>query len=186
MDGVRSVDKPIFERYLQIDGNYNQPISSERDTDNPYNYGGVSIKFFQNGTRDDKNLNNHSVLTIIDYATIRVVIPGDSEFDSLEKFMKREDFRNAIKDCEILIAPHDGRESAYHQEVVAHCNPRLTIVSDGSICETSSNGKYSSATKRGWKILEKGEWKKRYLLSTNSDGEIYIDFGFGKKNILKG
>lgn len=186
MDGVRSVDKPIFEKYIQIDREYNQPVSSERDTDNPDNYGGVSIKFFQNGTRDDKNLNNHSILTIIHYPKIRVVVPGDNEYDSLEKLMKREDFRNAIKDCDILIAPHHGRESAYHQEFVSHCNSRLTIVSDGSICETSSNGQYSSATKRGWEILEKGTWKKRHLLSTNSDGEVYIDFGYGKeKRFLK-
>ena len=181
MDGVRSVDKPIFEKYIQIDSDYNQLVSSDRDTDNPDNYGGVSIKFFQNGTRDDKNLNNHSILTIIDYATIRVVIPGDNEYNSLEKFMNREDFRNAIKDCDILIAPHHGRESAYHQEFVAHCNPRLTIVSDGSICETSSNGKYSSNS-RGWKVHFRGDLVPRKMLTTNSDGEIYIDFGYNTDN----
>tara|TARA_R110002020_G_scaffold108889_1_gene252211 strand:- start:801 stop:1667 length:867 start_codon:yes stop_codon:yes gene_type:complete len=181
MDGVRSSDKQIFEKYIEINNYYNQPVSSERDTGNPDNYGGVSIKFFQNGTRDDKNLNNHSIITIIDYATIRVVIPGDNEYDSLEKFMQQQDFKEAIKDCDILIAPHHGRESAYHPGFVKYSNPRLTIVSDGSICETSANGKYSSATKRGWDVLDKGKWNKRYLLTTNYDGEVYIDFGFGKE-----
>lgn len=142
MDGVRSGDKPIFEKYIEIDNLYNQPVSSDRDTDNPENYGGVSVKFFQNGTPDDKNLNKHRIITVIDYATIRVVIPGDNEYESLEKFMKLQDFKAAIKDCDILIAPHHGRGSAYHQEFVIHCNPRLTIVSDCSICDTSANGKY--------------------------------------------
>lgn len=179
MDGATSSDKPIFEKYIKIDTNFNQPVSSERDTTNPENYGGVEIKFFQNGTADDKNLNNHSIITVIDYASTRIVIPGDNEYDSLEKFMLRQDFKNAIKDCCILIAPHHGRESAYHTEFVAHCDPRLTIISDGSVCNTSANSKYSTATKRGWNVLKNGELNKRYLLSTNFDGEIYIDFGQG-------
>lgn len=185
MDGVRFGDRPIFEKYIQIDSEYNQPVSSERDTRNPDNYGGVSIQFFQNGTLDDTNLNNHSIITVIDYASIRIVIPGDNEYGSLEKFMQRQDFKDAVKDCNILIAPHHGRESAYHPEFVSYCNPHLTIVSDGSICNTSANSSYS-VNSRGWNIHYKGNKIPRKMLTTNSDGEIYIDFGFGiEKPFLK-
>lgn len=186
MDGASSSDKPIFEKYIQIHKDFNQPVSADKVLTNPDNYGGVEINSFKNGTIDDKNLNNHSLITIIDYASTRIVIPGDNEYDSLEKFMQLQVFKDAIKDCDILIAPHHGRESAYHTEFVGHCNPCLTIISDGSICDTSANTKYQAATKRGWGVWKNGENKTRYLLSTNCDGEIYIDFGPGKeKSFLK-
>ena len=179
LNGASAADKPLFQKYIDLHNSYNTPLSANEIISTPENYGGLKIDFFANGAEDDNNLNNHSKITVIKYAGTKIVIPGDNEYKSLDGLMRLTSFKNAIADCDILIAPHHGRESAYHTEFVSHCNPRLTIISDGSICDTSANSKYSAATKRGWEILERGTWKKRYLLTTNTDGEVYIDFGTG-------
>jgi len=79
------------------------------------------------------------------------------------------------------LAPHHGRESAYHPEFVSLANPRLTIISDGSLCDTSANPKYTQKS-RGWAVWYKGVKRDRFLLTTNTDGEIYIDMGRDMQN----
>lgn len=176
---IRNKDKSKFEKYFEYHEKFTIDISgTEKDPSINANYGGLNFQFFSSPTLPVVNLNNHSIITILEYVGIKVIIPGDNEFASLDLLMKNEAFKNAIKDCDILIAPHHGRESAYHSEFVLHANPRVTIISDGSICDTSANSKYS-ANSRGWLVWKKGTSisTERKLLTTNSDGEIYVTFG---------
>src|SRR5690242_15012967 len=138
---IRNQDKPIFEKYCEINNRYNQPIQEHdtNNTSNPDNFGGLVIKTFTPTSCDHNNFNNHSIITVLEYASIKVVIPGDNEKCSFEELMKRQDFKDAIKDADILLAPHHGRESGYYDDFVTLVNPRLTIVSDGRFCETSAN-----------------------------------------------
>jgi competence protein ComEC len=117
-----------------------------------------------------------------------VVIPGDNEKCSFEELMQRSDFKEAVRNSDILLAPHHGRESGYYHDFVSLVNPRLTIVSDGRFCETSANGRYSQKS-RGWNIYkENGSKEFRRCLTTNTDGEIFVNFGYSSdpnfKNFL--
>lgn len=176
---VRNSDKAKFDKYFEYHERFIENISgTPSDTINNLNYGGLNFKFFNTSSVPLDNLNNHSIITVLDYAGIKVIIPGDNEIASLNILMEQSNFKDAIKNCDILIAPHHGRESAYHSDFVNHANPRITIISDGSICDTSANAKYS-ANSRGWTIWKKGTTisAQRKLLTTNTDGEIYISFG---------
>ena len=171
-------DKAKFEKFFAMDAHYIGDITgTSRDTRIPPNYGDVEIQFFQTANLTD-NLNNRSILTVLKYEDMKIIIPGDNECPSLDQLMNRDDFKSAVKNSDILIAPHHGRYSAYHSEFVKLVNPRISIVSDGSICDTSAN-QYYSANSRGWEIWKNGTKIKRYLLTTNSDGEIYINLGSG-------
>jgi len=177
MIGIRESDKPKYERYFKFDEDYSQSVAgTSNDIFDPMNNGGVTIRRFSTPGLPKNNLNNHSIVTILEYESIKIVIPGDNEWDSLEELMQREDFKTAIANCYVLIAPHHGRESAYHTAFIQHANPAITIISDGSICDTSANAKYSQMS-RGWTVWKNGNNSIRKLLTTNSDGEIYIDFG---------
>jgi beta-lactamase superfamily II metal-dependent hydrolase len=179
MKNIQAVDRPKFEKYFEICSRYNQSaVGTPQDSSDPANYGGLSFQYFETPSLPKDNINNHSIITVLEYAGIKVVIPGDNERPSLELLIKQDGFRNAIKDCDILIAPHHGRESAFLDEFVTHANPRLTVISDGSICDTSANPKYS-AKSRGWTVWKKGTSNsaERKLLTTNFDGEVYISFG---------
>lgn len=184
---IRNQDKPIFEKYCEINNRYNQSIqeSDPDNTRNPDNFGGLIIKTFTPTSCDHNNFNNHSIITVLEYASIKVVIPGDNERCSFEELMKRQDFKDAIKDADILLAPHHGRESGFYNDFVTLVNPRLTIVSDGRFCETSSNGRYS-AKSRGWTVHKNNGTKEtRRCLTTNSDGEIFVHFGFSSDPAYK-
>ena len=123
------------------------------------------------------NFNNQSIITVIEYENIKVVIPGDNEDCSFAELMQSASFKSAIKDADILLAPHHGRESGYNNDFVSLVNPRLTIVSDGRYCDTSANNRYSGKS-RGWRVYKKNRTSSmRYCLTTNSDGEVYVEFG---------
>jgi competence protein ComEC len=86
-------------------------------------------------------------------------------------------FKEAIKDSDILLAPHHGRESGYNKEFVELVNPRLTVVSDSKFCDTSANARYT-AKSRGWTVYKKdGNSRERRCLTTASDGEVVAHFG---------
>lgn len=179
MPWVRDADKEKFEEYFRFNETYTYPvIGTAKDPSNPYNYGGLIFKTFDTPQLPTNNLNNHSIIAVLEYAGIKIIIPGDNEVASLNLLMQRDDFKAAITNCDILIAPHHGRESAYHPEFVQLANPRLTIISDGSICDTSANQKYSNMS-RGWTVRSRltGDSQQRKLLTTNHDGEVYINLG---------
>lgn len=86
--------------------------------------------------------------------------------------MRRSDFKDAVSKADVLVAPHHGRESAYHSDFVSWVNPRITIISDTNKIGASASSKYSNMS-RGWEV--NGE--KRYCITTRNDGNIKVVFG---------
>lgn len=185
MQGVRDTDRPKFEKYCEINDRYSSPISedSPNNTRKSENWGGLKIATFTPSSCNHNNFNNHSIITVIEYADIKVVIPGDNEKCSFDELLSSTTFKTAITDADILLAPHHGRESGYYLDFLSLVNPRLTVVSDGRFCDTSANAKYS-AKSRGWKVYKKSDGisSERKCLTTNSDGEVYIKFGYNDDN----
>jgi beta-lactamase superfamily II metal-dependent hydrolase len=178
MEGVRDQDRAKFEKYCEINNRYNQPIGGGTDDpDNPDNFGAMKIVSFTPISCSHDNFNNFSIVTVVEFAEIKVVIPGDNEACSFEELMQRETFKVSVKNADILLAPHHGRENGYYNDFINLVNPRLTIVSDGRFCDTSANGRYSQKS-RGW-IVHKGNGtsSERKCLTTNSDGEVFVSFG---------
>lgn len=180
MQGVRPADKAKFEKYCEINTRYSQPIKDD-DPDkltNPINWDGVNILTFSPTSCDHNNFNNHSIVTVIEYAGLKIVIPGDNEKCSFEELLGREAFKSAVKDSDVLLAPHHGRDSGFNIDFVNLVNPAITVVSDGRFCDTSANGRYS-AKSRGWKVHKRnGTSSERKCLTTNSDGEVLVKFGY--------
>jgi beta-lactamase superfamily II metal-dependent hydrolase len=174
---TRSRDRVKVNKFLEFRATYNNHSSSDDSTTEAENYGGVVFERFSTPAMDHNNFNNHSIVTVIGYSGVKIVMPGDNEKASFDELMKSENFKKAIANADILLAPHHGRESAYHAEFVKSVNPRLTIVSDGSLCDTSANHHYSNNS-RGWKVFKfDGSSETRKCLTTNSDGEVYVKFG---------
>jgi beta-lactamase superfamily II metal-dependent hydrolase len=184
MEGVREKDKAKFEKYCEINNRYSESLAldSPNRVSNPDNWGGLVIQTFTPTTCDHENFNNHSIVVVIEFAEMKVVIPGDNEKCSFDELMGRDSFKKAIENADILLAPHHGRESGFHIDFVNKVNPRLTIVSDGRFCETSANARYS-AKSRGWTVHHRnGSSETRKCLTTNSDGEVLVRFGYQSDN----
>jgi len=180
MSGVQTKDKDKFEVYCELDGRYNREISSDSydNTTNPNNWGGLEIQGFTPKTCAHTNFNNHSIITVFTFAGLKVVIPGDNEKCSFDELLLKPDFKSAIRDADVLLAPHHGRESGYYSEFIDLVDPRLTIVSDGRFCDTSANSRYS-AKSSGWKVHHRSGKASttRKCITTNSDGHIEVNIG---------
>lgn len=176
---IRNRDKPIFEKYCEINKRYNSPVR-DTNTSNPKlisNYGGLSIKTFHPINCNKSNFNNHSIITVLEFEGIKVVIPGDNEKSSFEELLQKESFTTCIKDADILLAPHHGRESGYNTDFINLVNPKLTIISDGRFCDTSATSRYSQKSQGLMVYYKNGSSEKRNCLTTRTDGEIFVEFG---------
>ncbi len=177
LSGVLEKDKPKFMKYCQIVDIYNIHLNDEEIFKREL-WGDVKIISFSPTNCNHDNFNNHSIVVVIEHAGIKIVIPGDNEDPSFKELMELPSFISAIKNSDILLAPHHGRESGFNSNFVKEVNPRLTIVSDGRFCDTSANERYSQKS-RGWSVFKKDGTKlSRYCLTTNSDGEILVKFGY--------
>lgn len=184
MEGVQEKDRKKMEKYCEINNRFNTDIAEDsvNNTSKPENWGGLKIQTFTPRTCNHNNFNNHSIIVVIEYATTKIVIPGDNQKCSYDELMSSSSFMAAIKDADILLAPHHGRESGYNVDFINQVNPKLTVVSDGRFCETSANGRYS-AKSSGWTVHKKsGNSETRKCLTTNTDGEVVAKFGFGSEN----
>ena len=182
--GVREEDRPKFDEYLEINNRYNQSLG-ENDPDdpcNPDNYGGLIIKNFVPVSCSTSNINNHSIITVISYAGIKVIFTGDNESASFNELMENEQFVSTVKNADILLAPHHGRDSGYHNDFVSIVNPRLVVISDSRFCDTSAISRYNNKC-RGWAVYKRnGISEQRKCLTTRNDGVITVNFGYGSNN----
>ena len=162
----------IYQKYLEIDARYTSPVESADDPAIAANNGGVSILTFSPLRSPKSNLNNHSIVTVIEYQGVKILSPGDNQSPSWEELLANIAFREAITNTHVLVAPHHGRESGFHPDLFNYISPLLTIISDGRMVDTSATGRYSARTE-GWNVLGRnGGSEKRKCLTTRNDGII--------------
>ena len=170
-----SSDAIKIDKYLEISRRYIFPVSDKDNPTLPSNNGGVSFKFFSTPNCGNSNINNHSIVTIIEYLGIKVTIPGDNESASWKELLQNQSFTNAVSGTNILLASHHGRESGYCSELFDYFSPNLVIISDGAAVETSVTDKYRNAAS-GWDVKKRSDasYIKRYCLTTRNDGTIVV------------
>jgi competence protein ComEC len=173
-------DKALVDKYLQIHHYYEKPVPVEIDPFRQENNGGVQIQIFTPKKCSRSNLNNHSIVTVVSHASSKIIIPGDNESASWNELLEDEAFKESIKDTDILLAPHHGRESGYSEALFDHISPYLIIVSDGAETDTSATDRYSKKS-LGWKVYKRNDISKvRKCVTTRSDGVIVVEFGMNQ------
>ena len=164
-----------IKKYLQIRDHYAYPLDPGNDATLPQNNGGVKILDFCSNQSSTNNLNNHSIVTVLQYEGLKILIPGDNEAPSWDELLGRSDFREAIRGVDVLVAAHHGRESGFHRPLFDYFNPYITLISDGRVIGTSVTGKYDDVT-IGWPVEKRGDGTKyqRKCLTTRNDGIIIV------------
>ena len=166
--------RQIIQKYIDIDKRYSGSPPKDQDLSVPSNYGGVSFQFFTPVQSPRNNINNHSVVTVMTYAGVKFLMPGDNEPSSWNELLAKQDFAAAIQGTHVLIAPHHGRESGYHAPLFSKITPLLTIISDGRFVDTSATSRYSAQTK-GWTVTRRnGPRTDRKCVTTRNDGVIDV------------
>lgn len=179
MRNVIEDDEYLFEKYFEINERYSSSVPTEEDPRLPENNGGVKIETFTPTSCGSSNINNHSIVTVLSYANSKVILAGDNEPPSWRELLEKEEFKNAIKNADILLAPHHGRESGFYSELFEYFKPRLTIISDGQISDgqfrnTGAIDRYSKIS-TGWTVHHRsGRKEKRHCVTTRKDGVIKV------------
>lgn len=176
LDDVSTRDRDLFQTYLSMDEHYHGPITKHQTSQ--ATDCGVTIRTFHPKDPSQSNLNNHSLVTVISYAHSSIVLTGDNESPSWNYLLQNPDFRSAIEDADILVAPHHGRRVGYHPELFDYCSPKLTIISDGRYRTTSATSRYTRVSE-GWKVHKRsGGTEVRSTVTTRQDGVVIVKFGF--------
>lgn len=184
MEGVREEDRAIFEEYCRLAyDEYNIPATPETELSPAERAGGASILTFNPYNCSFSDFNSHSSITVISYAESKILLTGDNNSCSWNEFLENDWFKEAIKDTDIYLAPHHGRESGWHDELFEYFKPRLTIISDGKYGDTSITDKYTDISS-GWGVHSRssGELIDRKCLTTRKDGEINVQLGYNNGN----
>lgn len=172
----------IIKQYLYLDRTYINPVPEWQDPSNPNNNGGVSIGHFRQTEKGTHNLNNYSIVSVIEYAKEKIVIPGDIESAGWEVLTGRRDFLSAIEGTTIFVASHHGRKAGFYSKIFDYFIPDVVIVSDGRYSDTSVTNRYGDYS-QGVRVKRRnGNPTARYVLTTRKDKAIYIKINhFGKK-----
>ena len=174
----------LVELYLELDRCYAHPVPPELDSSNPANYGGVRINCFSPGESGSSNLNNYSIVAVIEYAGEKIIIPGDIEASGWKTLLNQRDFQGAIKGTTVLVASHHGREAGFHSDVFKCVKPDIVIVSDGKYSDTSVTDKYRHHA-QGFTVTGRSTnySETRFVLTTRNDGAIWLTASENGKQI---
>lgn len=178
LEGIRDCDRDKIIQYCNFSESYSSPVPPYIDPRTEAPFDGLTTEVFSTSACDKSNKNNFSSIVVLKLGNAKVVVCGDNEKESFENLMKQTDFKEAVKNAWVLVAPHHGRESGYYEEFVDLVKPDITIISDKSGVDTSASQKYTNKSK-GYKINNKltGVKEDRYCLTTRKDGNIEVIFG---------
>ena len=180
----RSSDKPKIDKYLDFDTRYTEPVATGTSPFDASVNGGVEIGIYGPKGCAKSNLNNQSMAIVVNYASTKILITGDQESAAWNELFKNEKFTFAIKDVDVLLASHHGRESGFSEELYTHMgrNPNITIVSDGPQGGTCVADRYHNRS-TGWQVYSRSrnDQKSRYCLTTRNDGTICVECGYNEK-----
>jgi beta-lactamase superfamily II metal-dependent hydrolase len=175
----RTEDKAVIDKYMEIHNRYTVPVKKEANPELAENNGGVSFHTFKDTSTSKNNINNHGLITIVEYMSCKILFPGDIEPAAWLSLLKNQGFISAISEVDILIASHHGRESGFCSDIYQHFTPKLTVISDGRFVDTSATSRYSEKSS-GWTIHHRDNSKaseKRNCITTRNDGHIDIEIG---------
>ncbi len=122
---------------------------------------------------DDEN--NLSLAVFLKCHGIGVMFTGDLESDGFIRLMAdNSDFRRALRETRIFIAPHHGREGGCCEEALPFLpNVNYVVISDkGYMHDTQETIPFYRRMSKGGPYGD----ETRYVLTTRNDGEIIFNF----------
>lgn len=169
---------PIKDQYKvnyinKMNDEYTVPVSDLLSPLSPLMNGGLGWQTFYADLADLNRYdpNTFSGVYVLTFGGRKVVLTGDNNKEILVNMIKKQEFANAVRNADFLLAPHHGRTTDFCQEFFDVVNPRATIISD-KCCEYGSQIDSANAYNNGRGIQLNGE--TRHVLTTRKDGNIVL------------
>jgi beta-lactamase superfamily II metal-dependent hydrolase len=160
------------EWYADACSTFDQPADEPFDQ----HMGGITATLFSNNYPYFTDTNNLSLVILIRYGIFSILFPGDLEKDGWRALLRRQDFRQALSNLDVLVASHHGRENGFWPDVFAYCKPSAILISDKLIeHETQlTHPDYRAVTQDGG-VTVRTTGRTRHVLTTRRDGWIQFD-----------
>lgn len=125
---------------------------------------------------DDEN--NLSMALFLKCHGVGVMFPGDLEKDGFLELLKNDSFKQALRETNIFIASHHGRENGCCDEIAAYLQSVFyVVISDkGYQYDTQKTIPFYSRIAKGGPF---GQEPTRKVLTTRCDGRIAFEFNPG-------
>lgn len=94
---------------------------------------GLKVWVFHNNYPTFTDTNNLSLLIFLNVGNVSFVLGGDLERAGWLELLRNPRVRELLRQVDVFIASHHGRESGYCPEVFDYCKPRLVVISDSAI-----------------------------------------------------
>lgn len=139
---------------------------------------GVERQFFHNTYPQFDDENNLSMVVFLKCHGIGVMFPGDLEKAGFQELLKNESFKQALRETNIYVAPHHGREGGCCDEAVRYLqNVFYVVISDkGYQHDTQLTMPFYSRIAKGGPFRQE---QTRKVLTTRCDGSIAFEFNPG-------
>lgn len=172
LDPILEEDEVLFNTANEMNDTYTSPILPGLDPSDPAYNGGVDFQIWSNlSYHNPDDLNTFSPIIVLVYAGRKIILTGDNNKGILKDRVSQEPTMcNAIKNCDILLAPHHGRDTDFCKEFFDIANPRLTIVSDKPKEHNTQELTSTNYKGRGFPV----EGEERFVLTTRKDGNIVL------------
>ncbi len=168
----REEDRELFRIANEMNNNYSSPVADIESPTSPSYNGGVSFGIHSDLSYHKlEDLNTFSPIIVLSYAGRKVILTGDNNKEILKTWVAEgPTMCTSVKDCDVLLAPHHGRDSDFCPEFFHVANPRLTVVSDkAKEHDTQLN---TTTNYKGRGMFINGE--ERYVVTTRKDGNILL------------
>jgi len=168
-------DKEMIETYFSIHDTYQKQVTGiDNPTDSSWG-GGACFEHFKHSDLT-LNLNNLSLISFLVFGEQAILFGADMEEEGWKLLLQNSRFKELLRKTTILVAPHHGLDSAYCSDLFGEdlMNPKLTIISDGSVRDTSVTTKYDQVTSGLWIPNSDGDKKFKKVLTTRQNGNILI------------
>lgn len=166
--------KPWLDAYKGLVASFRYELPFGLKTRETADWGGASVTPFFPCCRSS-NLNDYSVVLLFEYSDTKLLMTGDNEEASWRSLLEDPEFVRAVKGTDIFVAPHHGRASGFYRPLFDVIKPRLTIVSDGPLQETSVTEQYA-AVSSGLKVRTGNSKEQRKCVTSRCDGAVTVEF----------
>jgi competence protein ComEC len=146
---------------------YNRDAGGNAPGDGIYLLAPIQSITTEENAKDVPNYNNLSYVLYLKYGGRTVIFGGDAE-DAVWTSIHQKYGKN-LK-CDVLIAPHHGRDSAYHEASVAAMAPEYAIVSVGKKPSTDASNKYRKHCKNVWST----RWRGNITIEIGQNGSMVV------------
>lgn len=165
------ITKPI-EEIIKLKDEYILPIM----LDPPYK---IDTFYLEQSDFPDEEIdtNKLSQIVFVTYNSTCICIPGDLTSPAWEKHLTNKIVQDRLKETQIFVASHHGREDGFNENIFKYCRPEVIILSDEDISYKTQEGQtqtYMGEVEGNGIVFNGNAINLRKALTTRSDGHLWI------------